>query len=131
MKTLLFSLVAISSVLIYAAEKEIWYDYQGKPVMQTEKSAYSSETVQPRDIVSAQAVNLQKISPLPWTRSPRYRSYTTRDIYGFYPQYGWMSYDCYRRYPSARGNGFSGWYQSNGQWGINYQRPGFSLQWSH
>ena len=129
MKTIVFPLISISSLFLGAAEKEIWYDHQGKPVIQTDKNASSDLTTQPKDLVSAQPVNLQKIAPMPWSRSTRYRRNSSRDIFGFNQLFGWFFNDCYRQFNTPRGCGLNGWYQSNGQWGINYQRPGFSLQW--
>ena len=130
MKTPTFYLMAIFCWSLGATEKEIWYDYQGKPVLQTVKHASNATATQPKDLVSAQPTNLQKISPMPWSRSPRYRSDSSRYTFGFFPQFGWISYDCYRPNHTPSGSGLQGWHQSNGQWGINYQAPGFSLQWS-
>lgn len=130
MKVVFSSVIAWIMVGLGHAETEAWYDWQGRKLGELPRE-FPAKT-QPQDLIAHDQV-LVRLKYDPWSGERRYRRisdwYRGNYIGYSYPWTAWRI-PCGSGQPMRRSN-LQIWYGNGGAWGINYQRPGFSLHWHH
>lgn len=126
------TIVALILHATASANTEVWYNWQGQRV--GELPAEIAGKTQPQDLI-ANGQALIRMPLEPWNMNRRYRRigdwYRDRD-YSISPDYvGWGGWSFPYRYNPIPRPRLNIWYGSSGNWGINYQSPGFLLHWHH